>query len=363
MEKTNKRNNNIELLRLAFCIFIILLHYCEQFGYFGALTFRGGYLGVEFFFMVTGTYLAKSIKERRETILNDNMWKYCRDNIIHKLMAIIPYFIVATIIGYLVTSIGVGSIKSAIIGLLGVPQDIFLLNNYGFSGRTFTGIAWYISAMFFALMILQPIVIKFYDAYVKYFSVLIFLISYGAIIYSFQTINVPNKYIFIFNTGFLRAIGMMSIGMFVFELSNYLKRIDVNSCLVSFLEIVLYFYIFIYMMFLQEIEEMETGIITAVIALIIAFSITLSEKSIFNGKFSNSIVTFLGKSTLVLFMNHMYWFYHLKSILNMFGLNFNNSKFIIILITVIAISSLITYSVGSIIKKYINGIIKKVIRN
>lgn len=51
------RNGNIELLRFMFCMCVVLYH---------AWVGPGGYIGVEFFFMVTGFFLAKKVDIQRE---------------------------------------------------------------------------------------------------------------------------------------------------------------------------------------------------------------------------------------------------------------------------------------------------------
>ena len=50
--KNKERNGNIELLRFVFCVMMVLYH---------AWYVRRGYIGVEFFFMVTGYFLAEKI--------------------------------------------------------------------------------------------------------------------------------------------------------------------------------------------------------------------------------------------------------------------------------------------------------------
>lgn len=61
VEKIKKRNGNIEILRFLFCIGIVLFH---------AWVNPRGFIGVEFFFIVTGFFLAKkggyTKEERRE---------------------------------------------------------------------------------------------------------------------------------------------------------------------------------------------------------------------------------------------------------------------------------------------------------
>ena len=171
------RNGNIEILRFIFCCLIIGLHYCEQFGYFGLLTFRGGYLGVEFFFTITGAFLGKSISENKYDVSNSELFAFSRKSIIRKFLSVFPFYAVSTIIAFVIKTISASSVKTSIVSLTALPMDLFMLLNYGLGGYSFTGILWFLSSMFFALMILYPIALKYYSIYTKYYSILVFFLS------------------------------------------------------------------------------------------------------------------------------------------------------------------------------------------
>ena len=65
-----KKNYTIDLLRFIFCIVIMLFHIS---GEIEGTPFNFGYMGVEFFFIVTGYYLtAHAMKVIRGAILS---WK------------------------------------------------------------------------------------------------------------------------------------------------------------------------------------------------------------------------------------------------------------------------------------------------
>ena len=302
-------------------------------------------MGVEFFFAITGVFLAKSISEKKLVFSTNEMFLYSRKSIIKKYLSILPFFVVSTILAFIIKSICT-SLKASIVSITAIPMDLLMVNNYGLGGYTFTGILWYLSSLFFALIVLYPIILKFYDVYVKYYSVPVFLISMGLIMCRFNTFNVPNKYIGILNTGFLRAIAMISIGMFVYELSIVISKCNFSRLCMTVTEVLLYLYTFLYMIFLQEIKELEIGMTTALFSMLVALSITLSKKSLFYGKFDNSFARFLGKSTMVLFMNHMYWIYNIDQLLNIFNIRVSKNEKIMVLIFVIVISSIIVYYIG-----------------
>lgn len=82
VKKTFQRNGKIELLRFIFCMAVLLFH-CEKYvlgepslekGYHLSL-FCHGSMGVEFFFLVSGFLMAKSIskKIRMQTELQETL--------------------------------------------------------------------------------------------------------------------------------------------------------------------------------------------------------------------------------------------------------------------------------------------------
>ncbi|MFZ2924574.1 MAG: hypothetical protein WA039_05640, partial [Gemmiger qucibialis] len=91
------RNGNIELLRFVFCVGVVLFH---------AWYVRRGYIGVEFFFIVTGYFLAEKIcrLNARETTCPslENAMKEATWDVLKRYRLIFPYFLVATVLGFIV---------------------------------------------------------------------------------------------------------------------------------------------------------------------------------------------------------------------------------------------------------------------
>ena len=67
---TKKRNGNIEILRFIFCMLIILVHFPQEVRYFFGAS---GYLGVEFFFMISGLFLGRKLKKDKELNQKENI--------------------------------------------------------------------------------------------------------------------------------------------------------------------------------------------------------------------------------------------------------------------------------------------------
>lgn len=145
--KNKERNGNIELLRFVFCVMMVLYH---------AWYVRRGYIGVEFFFMVTGYFLAEKIcrlnaKEASRPSVENAMKEATRD-VTKRYRSIFPYFFVATILGFIVRAYAQKWDNAAILlGVQLIPADFLYLQNLGLSTTSATGVLWYLSAMTFAV--------------------------------------------------------------------------------------------------------------------------------------------------------------------------------------------------------------------
>ena len=110
VKKTSQRNGKIELLRFIFCIGVLLFH-CEKYvlgepslekGYHLSL-FCHGSMGVEFFFLVSGFLMAKSIskKIRMQTELQETLAKESLGFLKRKIASIFPMHVMIFILAQL----------------------------------------------------------------------------------------------------------------------------------------------------------------------------------------------------------------------------------------------------------------------
>lgn len=309
-----KRNGNIEWLRFLFALGIVFHHISA---FYPQVPYIGGYLGVDFFFMISGAFLAKSIRANKN---EHETWKQTLSTskryIKKRILSIFPYFIFSTLIGYLVQYIASGNVASP----LYLFNDFAFLIEFGFYAPSATGTTWYLSAMFIALFILYPIIRRYYNSYVKYIGLFVSLVIYGALIHIDGYIGHSNQFIFgVFSAGTLRAIAGMTMGGVAFELAERLKQLTNPwiKIFISFVGFVLYLSEFYLMHFdNQQLDQIEIFII------FFAVIITLSGISFFSVLFDNKVSCFLGRFSMVLFMNHFYWARFMDKLIEKFSITF-----------------------------------------
>ena len=178
--------------------------------------------------------------------------------------------------------------------------------------------------------------------YTLYFAPLLAVIFIGILIKNFSTLNAIDTYMWgIINAGNLRAIAMMSIGLFISGVNNYFQKQMLNVKYKYFLyvlEIVCYLFVFFYMASWSE----QTSIFDeyAVFALGIGMAITLSGKGVLNDRFNNKICFFLGKWSVALFLGHFYWTYNIQNFAQRIGIHESTYRIQMLGLLIICVNSL-----------------------
>lgn len=216
------RNGNVELLRFLFCISIVLFH---------AWVDLRGYIGVEFFFIVTGFFLAKKVDRQRKTEENppcmEQLLKDSWKEILHRYRAIFPYLLVSTILGLVVNSYALQwDVQNHILFCFKLlPYDFLLLQNYGIQAPSMVGVIWYLTAMMLTVWLIYPLMRRAYEIFM-YVAPFVSVFLMGIIIVNCGTLDSPNTFLFGWaNTGFMRAISAITVGAFVYYLSGKTKKI------------------------------------------------------------------------------------------------------------------------------------------
>lgn len=218
------RNGEIDFFRFVFSLIIVLLHFGMK---FGNQIFVRGYIGVEFFFVVTGFLMAgHAAGMRRKSndpgVIADETWRY----LLKKVRSFYPYYISAMLIQIVIRFIFVrhiGLAEFANRSLRSIP--IVTLTYMGLArGGTndfYVGNTWFLSAMLFAVFFLYPVLLFNYRFATQ-------------IIFPFLAIFLPG-YIYMTNGvialkweawngvvffGILRAVSELALGGLLFRISE-----------------------------------------------------------------------------------------------------------------------------------------------
>ncbi len=301
---TYKRNGEIEFFRIIFCIAVVLTHFNS---YFKLGLFNRGTFGVEFFFLVSGYFMARSA----EKIADDN---YTQNTIVfikNKMLTFMPYYIGAVIVHFVVLRV---FIEHRSLWDLGVhivkliPESVFLQMG-GFATESWVNVpaVWYLSAMLLSMLVLFPLTIKFKKSYGIIFLVFaIFGLGYivrqhGGYLVAFRTNDMG-----FFYDGMLRALCEVGLGASFYQICGFItenasKENEINKQKKVLLTILKYCgYIAVSAFVFSSINNKYEPI--ALVVLSICFILTNSGYT-YNIPY-NSVIGWLGRFTLPLYLFH-----------------------------------------------------------
>jgi len=312
MPQTNthsKRVGKVELMRFLFCLLILLYHTGKDNkarGWMFASTisfFNKGFIGVDFFFLVTGFVTAAAIFKKlavsERTALPSTgqqtwefMWK--------KIAAILPFHIII-IIMTIIFRVGVLHRSLPAVIIKGLPSFFFVQMN-GYSSSSFIGVEWYISSMLLALIIIYPLCLNFYDVFTHIIAPFTGLILSGFMILSKGTFGADGELNGLLTNGLVRAFAHICLGIFIFELVRMLREKEPGRGLRAALTVIepLSYLTVLYM-------SMATGYTRAWMGSMLLFmmiGVTISFSGFTYGQrlFDNRLCYFLGKASLPVYL-------------------------------------------------------------
>ena len=242
----NTKNLIIELLRFIFATFIIFFHMdkdilglesvINSFGSMNITFFSNGFIGVEFFFMLTGLFMAERVcKLDKLNSSEKNGGGETLNYIFHKAKSVWPIFVVVAIIKVVLHLVLGGRVEWVIINI----PSLFFLQRTGLCPSSYIYESWYISSMLIALVVVYPLCRKNYKLFTSVIAPFLGFIVYGMLIIHFGGLgSLKTKTIFYIYASNFRALAGISLGAFCFELSRRIKEKNWNRYVLISIEIV-----------------------------------------------------------------------------------------------------------------------------
>ena len=302
--KEAKHNGAISLWKFIFCLVIALYHAKPLFPN-GEIPFlKGGYIAVEFFFIVSGFFFAKHVlKEEynKETIGKESfefIWK--------KIKSFLPYLILVIP----ATAIYKWSTDSSFttINLINSIWNVLLIKQFGFEGPVITGALWYLSVMLMSMFILYPIVKKYKENFIYIASPILAIFILGFL--SHFKVSINNYYVdwvgFVF-PGTLRGFAELNIGMFMYLVNQRLKDIDYTVFAKLILTLIPHALLIFVLYIISYINKYDHYDYVMFLMIILATQIMLSRKTYDYKLLSNKFTRFLEKISMPVYINHNFF--------------------------------------------------------
>ena len=110
-------------------------------------------------------------------------WKY----FLSRIKSIYPFYFAA--VGFFCILNIILKHTKLLNSILYFISDLLFLQIFRFPSISYTGTVWFLAALFFSLFVLYPIVRRYYDVYIKYFSLPIVLLNMGYVMRIFHSFD------------------------------------------------------------------------------------------------------------------------------------------------------------------------------
>jgi len=220
----NTKNNSILLWRIVFTYIILIFHFDNKYAISGEFGLEiGWYIGVEFFFIVSGYLIYDKM---------DSLSAKCRNGLeyfIYRYRKIYPYYLGAFIFSFIM--------YFAVKDSFSVTDMIKVLSNDFFEVFALHGIglddgwsyinntSWFISIMFISGFIVYHCLLKWKDTFVHFVAPLIIVVSFSYLYRNMHGIGAVVQISGLYNhQALMRGLADMCLGIMAAGLNGYFRE-------------------------------------------------------------------------------------------------------------------------------------------
>lgn len=293
---SKERNGAIDLLKFVFAL-QILLHHARQLISEWTL-FEGCYIGVSFFFLVSGLYMARSaagLGREKGVSLGTDTRRFMAGRIKRLLPCYLIAFAVCFFVRWIINPV---SVKSFFSNVALSVYGFGLLEMAGFDTVVSVPTAWYLSAMLISMLVLYPLLRRDQDTFTSIIAPLAFILIMGYLSKSFHSLGNPTQGTPLVYKGLLEGLATISLGTVCYRVAEsgawrISKRCSLLIQLVGYLAVLL-----------ASVWVGKTNL-DFVLVLILALCVTLSYRDGSGLLPGSRLTAYLGRLSYPLFLMHM----------------------------------------------------------
>lgn len=336
----SKMSGEVNVFKFIFAVIILIFHTSMI---IGLPYFTGGYIFVEWFYIFSGYTLAKKVCTMKN---NDSIAENTFNITYSRIANIFPYYLLSCLIALIFKTIFNQIDLSTSYMYHRLIHEVCLLQMFTVDTFPLTGTAWFLSSLVIALVIIIPILFKFKNAYMKVFSIIIAALLFYYIYKVSGYLYGPAEWLSLSYKGNLRAIAGLSLGIFGYQLSLTFNKLISNNSIINFLKYVIYIILLVYMYRVDD--GIQYFIFPFIFMILITIQMNNTNSIIFK---DNGFTRFLGKISMVLFLNH----YYVVLIINDMEMS-KDQKAVLTIVISFAISIFIIFLIE--LFKYIQSLIR-----
>ena len=307
-----EKNAYFELLRFIFAILICLTHWNRG-------HFRGAYVGVQFFFVLSGFLLAKSYFDHFDVLKRQNIYQNCLNFLKARISRYYPHFIFSLIV--------LSVIKVVVLKLMTFNEflkslfwEATFLQNIGIraSGNLINPPTWFLCAVVICGYVIFFLLQKHQDTYVYIVAPLSVIFMFCYFNDCFGSMAAASPIVVFTTSGIIQGFACMSLGCISYVLYTYLEqKLNRDNRMIGILqsigEIGLLGLI-LRLCYKEGHTDKDFILIVFFAVLIISASLNNSWLAMLCNSYIKRLMLFCGRLSYPIFLNHMAIFYILNSL-------------------------------------------------
>lgn len=220
----NERKNSITIWRIIFCYMIMIYHFDNKYNLSWSLGFAAGwYIGVEFFFIVSGYLMYRKIDALAQKYPSGPSYYWMRYKRIY------PYYLASLTLSliFLILRDKLFSVTEILRILSNDFFEFFCLQSIGLNDgwNCLNNTLWFLSTLLICSFIIYHCLVKWRETFVKFAAPIIVMISFSFLYRNLQsigsTVQVTNFYE---NWPLMRGMADMCLGIFAAELTKTIEK-------------------------------------------------------------------------------------------------------------------------------------------
>lgn len=289
--KKSNHNGIISFWKFMFAIMIVIYHVKLGTNYDKAIL-KCGYLGVEFFFIISGYLMARTALSKKEDCSNIGIETF--EYLIKKIKTFLPFMMVPFFITLFIRRYSIGDMLNSV-------WNLFFLETSGIRTILVMSHTWYISAMLISMLILYPLIRKYKKNFTYLLAPIIVIFIGGWFSYTYGMLN-KAEYTGIIASHLLRGFFELTLGTILYEVSTKMMKVNFNNIGKTFLTLV-EISGFVSVFVIANIAESKYDFI-ALALMSISVIIAFSGKTIFYNLANNKLFYYLERLSLPIYINH-----------------------------------------------------------
>ena len=334
------RMGGFDLWKMVFALVIVIHHSNLLPADVSDPLFRGGSIGVEFFFLVSGFLLVRSASKVEGC---GDLGARTARFIVKKIKSFFPYFVFAMLVTFVFKGLALDwNLVAFGKNALNSVVELSFVRMAGMGDVFFNQPTWYLSTMVISMMILYPLVLKYRGLMTKVVFPVAGIFILGYLFQRYGQFRTPDAWDGLFYKGMLRGFAEIMLGGFCYELCSWLKRFEFTSfskALFTLAEFAPMLFVIAYSNTANCWDlDCPTILLMMAVTVIAGANVTLFAPTLGRSK----LVAWLGKFSLLLYLNHLYWIYIFKAI----GLSCGYYEMTILFVVASVSSSLVCWAVS-----------------